>query len=291
MPTESIPSKSVKVVIFPLSISIETKMQKAIESYKSLGVNKFKIYWHYFGKLTQLTNQLRCGKMPFDEFVNKIRILFPVLQKKQYEEIRAAWNAMSNVLDSTHTVIQELQTLVNQGVKVYILANSNEEHISHIFKECHNRFGKYFPGEFVFSFAKEWKCMGANLRNGLLNKIYAENKGISQKEIVIFYSNPTGKPSCCSFEKIEYNGAKKAVKDILNDEQKFKRFCAVHFEPNKMQPQIISKLHRRGWNVQEEQISEERKQISKALVVRRSSRIAAMSVQAPTAARAKRTIH
>jgi hypothetical protein len=184
-----------KIIILPLSLYVDNYQQRTQAAFRALGVGRWELIWQFMPlpsflerlrgpSLPALFEQYRRGEFSTAIFRQKIREKFSSLTITN-KEFDNAWNAMQEMTDVTQQALQEAQTLIDQGFKVYWIAGTNPLHFKDIQKKSHQ---ESLPGSQYLSYEK--KKLGKDLFSALLKDIRKKYKDISSNDIAYFYTPP-----------------------------------------------------------------------------------------------------
>lgn len=172
------------IVILPLSLYVDTKLQRSIDAFAKMGVRKVSMLWNWF-QLNPIFNHYRKGTFDTVGFRKRIGHLYPqVIQDSKAFD--SAWNAMCQVTEVTQAAFDEIRQFDEEEVKVYFFSSTNPLHIEHI-----NKAGG-IPGNHFWSY--EHHQLGMGLIKKLLSDIRKENHNLNAKQISFFYQQPGPKP-------------------------------------------------------------------------------------------------
>lgn len=197
-----------KILILPLSLYVETNMQKSIDAFAALCSTQFKTRWNWLNKsvntitfyifkfkmlrhwftLDKIFNQYRRGDTQDTKtFKDTLAQIIPQLNAISEEQFIDAWNAMTNVTEHTRSVFKEVEVALEQDkeLDIIFLSSTNPLHINKIVKQ-YNDDPNLMPGRFYLSYEKQ--ASGNTLQNLLINEILRDNSEIQKEQIVLLYT-------------------------------------------------------------------------------------------------------
>lgn len=174
------------IVILPLSLYVDTKLQRSIDAFAKMGVSKASMLWNWF-KLNTIFNHYRKGNFDTARFKKRIGQMYPQATKNE-KEFDSAWNAQCQVTEITQAAFEEVRAFEKEEVEVYFFASTNPLHIEHI----KNQAKQGIPGNHFWSY--EHHQLGIGLIKKLLGEIKDENPKVKAKQISFFYQQPGPKP-------------------------------------------------------------------------------------------------
>lgn len=175
-----------KILIVPMSLCVDTRLQRSIDAFHALGVSKFYMLRNWLS-LNTLFNRYRNGSLTTETFIKEISKHYPSVDFSG-GRFESAWNAQVLVTEACKSRFQELEALAKAGIEIYIISTTNPLH--HLSIEA--QYGKPIPGNAYFSYQQHHS--GPALLQHLLTMLKAKYPTLKKEEISVLYSEPKEVP-------------------------------------------------------------------------------------------------
>lgn len=139
----------VKSIVFDLgNVVLDIDIQKSVDAFKELNIAGL-VSDNIFPSPLPIFENYERGELSSVEFLSKFRENYPSASKINDEKFWWAWNILFGKFEPKRI---ELIKKLSEEYSVYLLSNTNEEHVR-FFKELYKKqFGEEFESLFVKSF-------------------------------------------------------------------------------------------------------------------------------------------
>lgn len=172
--------KKVEAVIFDYGgVIININYQATLDAFRSLGIIDIEAMYSQANQ-SNLFNDFETGRVSPQFFINQLLSYAP--KGTSPNQIVHAWNAM--ILDVPKESIQLLEKLNNQGVRIFLLSNTNSLHID-LANRRWDLVSDKSPKEL---FEKVYYSHEVNMRKPnveIFNKVIQDNELNAQKTLFI----------------------------------------------------------------------------------------------------------
>jgi hypothetical protein len=171
-----------KILIVPMSLCVDTHLQRSINAFADLGVSKFFMLRKWL-TLNTLFDSYKNGALSNADFIKEISTSYPSVDFSE-GRFESAWNAQVLVSDACKARFRELEDLEKAGIEIYMLSTTNPLH--HLAIET--QYGKPLPGTPYFSYQQQHS--GHALLKHLLKMLKAKYPVLKKEEVSLLYSQP-----------------------------------------------------------------------------------------------------